>query len=115
VSGKSRKLRDQCDELCRRIVRRRVMCERCRSARGSDTAHLIRRGYARTRCDLNNLVWLCRPCHEAVDRDPVVKDAFAVGHLGEAAWDRLCRAAVVAEPVGEQFWSDTRARLKAAL
>ena len=55
----------QCDALVRKIVRLRSegRCERCGVACEPETAHIIRRGYSRTRCDTANVRGLCPVCH----------------------------------------------------
>jgi len=116
MTAKAIRLRNECDELCRQLVRRRVMCERCMQQRGTDTAHLVPRRYAWTRCELDNLALMCRSCHSAIDTAPAMKDAFAVDQLGQSRWDELQRKAEDnAAPVGERFWQIRRDYLRAQL
>lgn len=116
MSSEAIRLRNEADELCRQLVRRRVMCERCRQTRGSDTAHLIRRSYMWTRCELDNLALLCRSCHTDIDSSPEMLEAFAVDRLGQARWDDLWRKARdTTKPVLEDFWRSRRDYLLAVL
>ena len=92
------------------------MCERCRSARGTDTAHLIRRTYSWTRCELDNLALLCRYCHTDIDSDYEMLEAFAVDRLGQERWDELWRKARdPTKPPLELFWESQRNYLRALL
>lgn len=55
----------QCDALVRKIVRLRSQgrCERCGVECEPETAHIIRRGYSRIRCDTSNVRGLDPQCH----------------------------------------------------
>lgn len=61
----TKKLSDQCDELCRQIVRLRDkgICRNC-GKEGTDTAHIHGRANKSTRWYTVNLIYLCNPCHE---------------------------------------------------
>jgi len=115
VSYKALRLRDQCDDLCRQVVAKRRVCERCDTARAVDVAHLIPRRFNRTRCDLLNVTALCRSCHTDIDMHPEMKEAFAVDRLGVESWELLKLTAEFAAPLGEEFWVETRDRLRRSL
>jgi len=44
------------------------ICERCRAARATERAHLIRRGKLEWKTTVNDLAHLCTPCHHWADR-----------------------------------------------
>lgn len=56
--------RDRADAAFRKAVYRRWGhgCFRC-DKQATDVAHIVRRGYDRTRCDTDNARPLCNPCH----------------------------------------------------
>ena len=104
-----------CDELFRRIIRTRgPMCERCREKPGTDTAHMIPRGYSATRCVEDNAWFLCGTCHHDIDTFPDEKMALARATIGEERYWTLKNASQVGPPLrGARWWAAERERLTA--
>jgi hypothetical protein len=107
----------EADRLLRLIVSQRERCERC-GGQGSQVAHILRRGYHATRCDEQNVWWLCggpgsNGCHETVDNNWPEFNALVVSTIGEAEFSRLRDKAHAGpgEPLSV-FWPAERARLR---
>lgn len=65
------KARDRADTLFAAIVRKRDgHCVRCGAYDGLECAHIVRRGFDKTRCDLGNAVTLCGRCHRHFTANP---------------------------------------------
>ena len=61
------KLEREADRLCSLITLGRTSwCVRCQVMRATDTAHVFGRRHNAVRHDLDNLLPLCRVCHQAV-------------------------------------------------
>lgn len=110
--------RDEADRLCRLLVRRREFCQRCGGV-GTDTAHIIPRRYAATRCDLENLLFLCRTCHDIFDRHAgnrsVSRNMVTDSILGPGTYDRLqakASAGFTKPLIAGAFWQSEAARLR---
>jgi hypothetical protein len=66
--------RKRADRHFSHVVRALGMCQRCGKdfdLADLDCAHIVVRRYARTRCLQDNAWSLCKPCHRAVDDNPV--------------------------------------------
>lgn len=110
----------EADRLLRLIVSQRRTCERC-GGPGSQVAHIVRRGYAATRCREDNTWWLCSSCHDLVDaracqdnRPAFQAHADLVDRtIGRAAYQQL-RVLAHAGPSEalSLFWPAERARLR---
>ena len=105
----------QCDALVRKIVRLRSQgrCERCGVVCEPETAHIIRRGYQRTRCDTANVRALCPPHHrESHAEGP----RWWTDWIGEAEYERL--RALAQDPLWKRphdWWESVRDVLKVEL
>ncbi len=107
----------EADRLLRLLVRQRGSCERCGGA-GSQVAHIVRRGYAATRCDERNVWWLCGgpgsgDCHAIVDQNHDEHDLLVRWSIGHAALAELKARAEAGpcEPLS-LFWKSETARLR---
>ena len=71
-------------------------CMRCHSRPGTDAAHGWPKGglYAHVRLHINNGLWLCRGCHELIDRDAREKWALWARYYTEEQREALRREAL---------------------
>ena len=109
---------DEADRLLRRIVLDRRQCQRCGAVRDPacmDTAHIVRRGYAATRCDEDNVWLLCHePCHRLVDSSTIEHAALVARTIGDDHYRGLYARAYAGPPLPlTLWWPAERARLRA--
>jgi len=82
--------KEKATALHSRLVRARGRCEHCGAASEPlECAHIVSRRYSATRCDLDNGVCLCGPCHSHFTAHP---DEWK-GWIGEERWGRLTERA----------------------
>lgn len=102
------------DILFSRIIRSRGQCQWCLLA-GTQTAHIIGRGYAATRCQEDNAWCLCGTCHAEVDSFADSKMSLVRRTIGEDRYYEL--RAQARDGVGtwnsKLFWKNEVDRLKA--
>ena len=115
---------ETCDDLFSRVVRLRDgVCqeEGCevRGLANLECAHLIRRGYLRTRCDERNAVALCRVHHHYYTRHPFEWAQWCRDHLG-GSYELLHDLAtgkdmplIIPRPDWTEIAADLRVRLRA--
>jgi len=63
-------LRDRCDDLWRKIIKRKGRCDKCGSRYGLEAHHVIGRGNNNLRWDLRNGICLCLECHDQQKAKP---------------------------------------------
>lgn len=100
----------KCDVLFSKIVRARGACIACGESRYEQlqTAHIISRRYAHTRCDLDNAFCACASCHARWTANPVEFGRFVDTEIGSKYYDYL---AVKAAKRTKVDWSLQRERL----
>jgi 5-methylcytosine-specific restriction endonuclease McrA len=100
----------RCDELFSKIIRLRVICERCGSQSNLQCAHIISRRYSATRCDPLNAWCLCSRCHLRLTAWPREHSHFITETIGSEAYDKLQQKA---ETVTKVRWDNELIELKA--
>lgn len=110
--------RDAADRVWASIIRARGICERCGSRTGLQAAHIRRRGYQATRCDLDNGWCLCWRCHpDPVDTDVTEFDALVARTIGAKRYADLVKRSKAGE--GHRYrpehWAAIRADLERRL
>ena len=99
-------------KLHAQLVRARGVCERCGSTTNLQCAHIVSRGFAATRTDLDNAWCLCATDHAYLTAEPFEHVLFAHKTKGEAGYEALRRKA--REGVGKKVdWKSEVARLRA--
>jgi len=92
----SQKLRDECDDLMREIIRKVSgnICRRCgKYHERIEWAHFIPRKYLKVRWERDNCAPLCGGCHQYLDNFSMEKDEFFYGLIGTARAFELNRIA----------------------
>lgn len=106
---------DEADRLLRILVRQRRSCERCGQP-GTDTAHIVRRRFAATRCLETNVWLLDRDCHRIVDNDRTQFLILVHSTIGARHYEVLRQVAEAGPPMPlSAWWPAEHARLRARL
>lgn len=88
------------------VIARDQRCMRCGSIEWLEAAHIIRRGYSRTRCDLSNGRALCHACHVAQTENRWWWDRL----IGAEEYHRLYKLATDASWKRPSDWWETQAQ-----
>lgn len=99
----------KCDALFSKIVRSRGYCQRCGSTEWLQTAHIISRRYAATRCDLRNAWCLCARCHRRLTDWPREHSHYITETIGTELYEELRQKA---ETVSKVDWEQVYESLK---
>ncbi|MBA2707603.1 MAG: hypothetical protein H0U59_07350 [Gemmatimonadaceae bacterium] len=93
--SEARRAKDRADALFSKIVRARGACQRCGESTYSklQCAHIIRREFVATRCELTNAWCLCAGCHMHTHHWPEEHVAMIERTIGlDAYWKLKQRA-----------------------
>lgn len=89
-----RNYQQQADLLFSAAVRGIGYCEECGTTEHLQCAHIVSRGYSRTRVNFENAVCLCRGCHTFYTPRPLHWDEWAQKRIGVELWTELRRLAI---------------------
>lgn len=106
---KAKGAKAKADLLFSKIVRSRGSCQACGSTMNLQTAHIISRRYANTRCDLDNAYAMCAGCHMHFTHWPLEFADFVEQTIGLPAYEALVRKSQSREKVN---WAAVVERLK---
>lgn len=97
------------------IVRARGRCARCGSVDPTklQCAHIIKRRFSATRCDLRNAWCLCASCHFRLETHPDEHMAFVAQTIGMELFDELKALALAGPAMSSRlFWRAEVDRLR---
>jgi len=97
-------LRGKATRLHAEIVRARGSCQNCNSTDSLQCAHIVSRGYAATRCDLDNAFCLCAKCHMYFTKWPIEFRDFVISAVGQKLYDELKLKAEQGVKTNDAFW-----------
>lgn len=98
-------IRARATKLHAEVVRARGRCERCGAAGiRLETAHIISRRYAATRCDPANAWCLCSGCHRRLTEHPDEHMRFVAETIGMVAFDALKAKALAGVKTNDTYW-----------
>lgn len=86
------------------IVRARGRCERCGSTSNLQCAHIIKRRFSATRCDVANAWCLCASCHFRLETHPDEHMAFVAQTIGMERFDELKVRALAGPTMSSRLW-----------
>lgn len=118
MSTELARTRRKCDDLARKLVRERegFRCQRCGMYdTACQAAHVIKRGVAWTRCELDNIWMLCKDCHTLVDNDQVEWWLLVAATIGMGRVEKMnaqAREHTQSGLKGVRFWKAELARLR---
>lgn len=114
-----------CRRICQQIVRLRGCCQRCRSLRDLECAHIIPVRYVGDpdgvplRWNPENFWLLCRDCHrgpDGVDKNDRTRAELMEQTIGWDRYDELVRSKTTGRrPWRKTDWSRERDRLRSLL
>ncbi len=89
--------RDKIDIILSKLVREAAnhICQHCGLDHSgctgkNDAAHVFGRRTKSTRYHSENLICLCKKCHQWFTENPILFEKFCKDHMGEARLDELC-------------------------
>ena|SRR3990167_10952705 len=98
-----------CDTLASKITRAKGYCQRCGTADGLTTSHIIGRKYSATRTDLSNLQSLCFRCHRRFTDFPREFSHWITESIGSEKYEALRHKAE--SFLGKFDWDNEKERL----